>query len=495
MKTKSAYIVLALLAALALPASALAAVTFTGTDPASPANNNNPKVKGTAADGSTVNLYTTSDCSGAPLATGSAATFADPGIEVDVADNTTTRIYANDGSGCSGQAMFVEYVEDSTAPAAPTVSATDPASPANNNKPKVTGTAEAGSTVKLYTAADCSGTELASGPAADFNGPGIEIDVPDNSSTKVYATATDATGNASACSTSFVEYVEDSVAEAPVLTATDPPSPSNLNDPKVKGTAEDGSTVKLFTSADCSGMEVSSGSEDDFTSAGLTVTVADNSTTVFHASVTDAAGNTSPCSTTSVTYVEDSTAPAAPAVAAVLPEDPANDNTPEVIGGAEAGSTVLLYATDCSGTPVGAGSAAQFAAEGVTATVPDDSTTTLRATAVDPAGNVSACSATSVSYIEDSTAPDTRVTFAPAGKTRDRTPTFLFSVRGDEDNVTFLCRIDRRAFKPCDSPKTYGRLSLSRHTFKVRAVDEAGNADPSAAARGFRVVPRPRPHR
>jgi hypothetical protein len=494
MKNKSAYIVLAVLAVLALPVSALAAVTFTATDPASPSNNDKPKVQGTA-DGDVV-LYSDDTCT-TQIGAGTEAEFEGAGVEVTVPENATTSIYADDGTGCSSK--LVDYVEDSTAPAAPTVSSTDPASPANNNKPKVKGTAEVGTTVKLYTAADCSGTELASGPAADFSGAGIEIDVPDNSSTKVYATATDAAGNASPCSTSFVEYVEDSVADAPVLTATDPASPSNRNDPKVKGTAEDGSTVKLYTSADCSGMEVSSGSEDDFASAGLTVTVADNSTTVIHATATDPAGNTSPCSTTSVTYVEDSTAPAAPAVAAVLPEGPANDNTPEVIGGAESGSTVLLYATDCSGTPVGAGTAAQFAAEGVTVTVADDSTTTLRATATDAAGNTSACSATSVSYVEDSTAPDTRITFSPAGKTRDRTPTFLFSVRvsarGDVGNVTFLCQIDQRGFKPCDSPKTYGKLSLRRHTFKVRAVDQAGNADPSAAARGFRVVHRPRPHR
>jgi hypothetical protein len=490
MKTKSAYIVLAVLAAFALPASALAAVTFTATDPASPSSNNQPKVQGTAATDSTVTLYDEPTCTATPIGTGTEAEFEGAGIEVTVDENATTPIYADDGEGCSSK--LVDYVEDSIAPAAPTVSATDPASPSSNNQPKVKGSAEAGSTVKLYTAADCSGTPLASGPAADFNGAGIEIDVPDNSSTEVYATATDAAGNASACSTSVVEYVEDSVAEPPVLTGTDPASPSNRNDPKVKGTAEDGSTVSLFTSADCSGIAVASGSEADFSSAGLTVTVADNSTTVFRATVTDATGNTSTCSTTSATYVEDSTAPAPPAVAAVLPEGPANDNTPEVIGGAEAGSTVSLYSGDCSGTPVGAGSAAQFAAEGLTAAVADNSTTIFRATATDAAGNTSACSATSVSYVEDSTAPDTRVTFAPAGKTRDRTPTFLFSARGDEENVTFVCSLDGRAFKPCESPKTYGKLSLRRHSFKVRAVDAAGNTDPSAAGRGFRVVRRHR---
>jgi hypothetical protein len=118
--------------------------------------------------------------------------------------------------------------------------------------------------------------------------------------------------------------------------------------------------------------------------------------------------------------------------------------------------------------------------------------TVIYATATDAAGNQSACTVDPVTYYEDSTPPDTRVTFAPAGKTRDRTPTFLFTVVGGEPNVTFVCQLDDGPSKPCTSPKTYGRLSLRHHVFRVRAVDAAGNADPSAASRGFRLVRRPR---
>ncbi|HEX3243537.1 MAG TPA: N,N-dimethylformamidase beta subunit family domain-containing protein, partial [Solirubrobacterales bacterium] len=49
------------------------APSLTSTVPASPANQNSPKVLGSAAAGSQVSIYTSSDCSGAPLATGSAA--------------------------------------------------------------------------------------------------------------------------------------------------------------------------------------------------------------------------------------------------------------------------------------------------------------------------------------------------------------------------------------------------------------------------------------
>jgi hypothetical protein len=90
-----------------------AAPRITDTDPNSPANDNAPEVKGSAAAGTTVRLYKTAGCP----ALGSAAKFASPGITATVADNTTTafRARATDAAGnvspCS--AAFT-YVEDST---------------------------------------------------------------------------------------------------------------------------------------------------------------------------------------------------------------------------------------------------------------------------------------------------------------------------------------------------------------------------------------------
>ncbi|WP_168062825.1 Ig-like domain-containing protein [Candidatus Manganitrophus noduliformans] len=88
-----------------------------------------------------------------------------------------------------------------------------------------------------------------------------------------------------------------------------PPSPANDNFPKVLGSAEAGSTVKLYTDATCASAVAATGSAAEFASPGLTITVADNATTTFHATATDAAGNRSPCSA-GITYVEDSAAPA-----------------------------------------------------------------------------------------------------------------------------------------------------------------------------------------
>ena len=62
-------------------------------------------------------------------------------------DDTTTTFYATatDAAGnVSAVSSGVTYVEDSTAPGAPTSLGTTPASPANNNSPSVTGSVEAG---------------------------------------------------------------------------------------------------------------------------------------------------------------------------------------------------------------------------------------------------------------------------------------------------------------------------------------------------------------
>ena len=201
---------------------------------------------------------------------------------------------------------------DSTPPGAPTLTGTDPGSPANDNAPEVKGAAESGSTVRLYTSSDCSGPAAATGSQADFASAGLAVSVADDSTATFHATAMDAAGNTSSCSSSSVTYVEDSTApDEPALTDTDPDSPANDNSPEVKGSAEGGSTVSLYTSSDCSGPVAATGSQADFASAGLAVSVADDSSTTFHATATDAAGNTSACSAGSITYTEDSTTPIA----------------------------------------------------------------------------------------------------------------------------------------------------------------------------------------
>jgi hypothetical protein len=126
---------------------------------------------------------------------------------------------------------------DSVAPPPPRITATNPASPANDNNPRVKGRAQAGSRVAVYDSAGCGGSPLAAGGVGRFHSAGLAVSVPDNSKTRLQATATDAAGNRSRCSAAR-EYVEDSKAPpAPSIKATTPNSPANDNRPLVRGFA------------------------------------------------------------------------------------------------------------------------------------------------------------------------------------------------------------------------------------------------------------------
>ncbi len=105
--------------------------------------------------------------------------------------------------------------------------------------------------------------------------------------------------------------------------------------------------------------------------------------------------------------------PEAPTITDTDPDSAASDNAPEVKGTAAANTTVRLYTTpDCSGTPAATGSAAAFASPGLTVSVPDDSTTTLRAT-TDDRGVISGCSTDSITYTEVSSPPSASLSAAP----------------------------------------------------------------------------------
>src|SRR6476619_7608638 len=186
------------------------------------------------------------------------------------------------------------------------------------------------------------------------------------------------------------------------------------------------SSLIIYTTSACTGSPAAQGSAANLGSPGLTASVADDSSTTFRATATDASGNTSACSAP-ITYVEDSTAPNPPTLSDTDPDSPANDNSPMVKGSAEPGSTVSLYTSSaCTGSPAAQGSAANLGSPGLTASVADDSSTNFRATATDASGNTSACSAP-ITYVEDSTAPETTIDSGPLGPTNDPTPTFAFS--------------------------------------------------------------------
>jgi hypothetical protein len=118
-------------------------------------------------------------------------------------------VRAIDAAGNDSPIAGRYFTIDTRAPATPKITATNPVSPANNNAPRIIGTAGPGTTVKLFKTTGCTGSPIVKGSAAQFKSPGIVVLVPNNSTTSFRAKATDAAGNTSNCSAAFT-YVEDS---------------------------------------------------------------------------------------------------------------------------------------------------------------------------------------------------------------------------------------------------------------------------------------------
>jgi hypothetical protein len=90
-----------------------------------------------------------------------------------------------------------------------------------------------------------------------------------------------------------------------------------------------------------------------------------------------------------------------------------------------------------------------------------------------------------VTFVTDSTPPDTTITAHPADPTSSTSASFSFTGSDDQTPpaaLTFECKLDSSTFAACISPKSYSGLSLGSHTFAVRAKDAAGNVDTSPAS-------------
>ncbi len=125
----------------------------------------------------------------------------------------------------------------------PALTGTSPASPADDNNPEVSGSASAGATIRIYADSSCAGTPLATGTAVELTGAGISVHVADNTTTTLFATATqDLTS--SACS-SGIEYRE--VTPPP----SDPPADSNCIVPKLEPGSKIRSAKQALSEAGC----------------------------------------------------------------------------------------------------------------------------------------------------------------------------------------------------------------------------------------------------
>ncbi|MCE9672523.1 Ig-like domain-containing protein [Myxococcus stipitatus] len=186
--------------------------------------------------------------------------------------------------------------------------------------------------------------------------------------------------------------------------------------------------------------------------------------------------NSSPSATTTGPTTINVTVPAAPVVTTPAQGSTVGTNTPAFSGTAEPGSTVTVV---IDGTVVCTATAhPTTGAWSCTGTTPlSEGSHTASVTASDPAGNTGP--ATQVTFTVDTLPPDTTIVTGPPASQPSTNAAFSFA--SNESPVTYECKLDNGAFTACASPQSYTSLSQGPHTLAVRAVDTAGNVDPTPA--------------
>lgn len=123
-----------------------------------------------------------------------------------------------------------------------------------------------------------------------------------------------------------------------------------------------------------------------------------------------------------------------------------------------------------------------------------DGSHTLEVRATDPSGNTDPTPAVrdfavDTSVAADTDPPETTITGAPKAKVKAKRKSakVTFSFASDESGGGYECALDKEPFAPCTSP-VKRKVRKGKHTFSVRAVDAAGNADATPAAATFKVM-------
>ncbi|MBN8867752.1 MAG: cadherin-like domain-containing protein [Solirubrobacterales bacterium] len=112
---------------------------------------------------------------------------------------------------------------------------------------------------------------------------------------------------------------------------------------------------------------------------------------------------------------------------------------------------------------------------------------TLLVAAVDRAGNVDA-SPESRSWILDTVAPTSEITEGPADGSLLNSSSADFEFDADESS-SFQCKMDSQSWRNCDgvSTQSYAGLPDGERTFRVRAVDQAGNVENPGQVRTWSI--------
>ncbi|MCL2898747.1 BapA/Bap/LapF family large adhesin [Brenneria tiliae] len=329
-------------------------------------------VSGTAESGSTVKITDTAGNELGSVTVGNDGSFTVP-LSPALTNGEAISAVVSDVAG-NASAAVTAVASDTTAPSAPTdlLVAEDGGA--------ISGSAEAGSTVKIT---DAAGNVLGSVTVGDNGSFTVPLSPALTNGEAITVIDSDTAGNTSAAVTATAPDITAPSAPADLLVAADGTA--------VSGSADVGSTVTITDAAGNELGRVTVGEDGHFT-VPLSPTMTNGE--AINAVVSDAAGNAS--AATSVT-APDTTAPTAPADLLM-----AEDGT-AVSGNAETGSTVKI--TDAVGNELGSVTVGNDGRFTVPLSPALTNGETVSVVVSDAAGNASA--ATSI------TAPDTTAPSAP----------------------------------------------------------------------------------
>lgn len=94
--------------------------------------------------------------------------------------------------------------------------------------------------------------------------------------------------------------------------------------------------------------------------------------------------------------------------------------------------------------------------------------------------------ATTYRWTVDTIPPETTISSGPPIMSGSASASFTFT--SSELGSTFVCSLDAGGIAPCESPTAYAGLGDGRHSFRVQAVDAAGNPDPGPASYSWQIA-------
>jgi uncharacterized repeat protein (TIGR01451 family) len=180
--------------------------------------------------------------------------------------------------------------------------------------------------------------------------------------------------------------------------------------------------------------------------------------------------------------------PSAQADSATVAEDTLNNNIDVLSNDSTAPDSGESLTIISVGLPNAGGAVSSNGAVLTYSPAPNFSGTELFTYTVSDGNGGEATATVTVTVTPVNDVPQTRILSRPLNPSTVNVSFSFDSIDMDGTGATFECKLDSAAFAPCSSPQSYNGLSVGNHTFRVRAVDNAGGVDPTPARYTWSVV-------